>query len=69
VFAAIQTQFTWVIKPTLALLGRTFSVRFAGNFADTETEKLAILRRRQMRLISVPVLRDHAVLNTEHVEP
>jgi hypothetical protein len=33
VFAAIETQFTWVIKQTLVLLARTFSVRFAGNSA------------------------------------
>jgi len=35
----------------------------------TPNGKLAILCRRQMRLISIPVLRDHAVLNTEHIEP
>jgi hypothetical protein len=33
VFDAIQTQFTWVIKQTLPLLARAFSLRFAGNSA------------------------------------
>jgi hypothetical protein len=32
-------------------------------------EKPAIPRRRQMRLISIPMLGDHPVLHTEHVEP
>jgi hypothetical protein len=35
VFAEIETQFTQLIKQTLALLKRAFSVLFAGNFADT----------------------------------
>jgi hypothetical protein len=35
VFERIQTQFAWVIKQTLELPARTFSLRFAGNFAGT----------------------------------
>jgi hypothetical protein len=35
VFDAIETQFTWVIKQTLALLARTFSLPFAGKSAGT----------------------------------
>jgi hypothetical protein len=31
-------------------------------------EKPVIPRRQQMHLISIPVLSDHAVLNTKHVE-
>src|SRR5207249_3014943 len=31
----IETQFTWVIKQTLQLLARAFSMPFAGNFAGT----------------------------------
>jgi hypothetical protein len=33
VFTAIETQLTWVIKQSLPLLARTFSLPFAGNFA------------------------------------
>jgi hypothetical protein len=40
VFEAIQSQFTWVIKQTLALLARSFSVRFAGNSAGTHWIRL-----------------------------
>jgi hypothetical protein len=35
VFDAVETEFTWVIKRTVTLLTRTFSVQFAGNFAGS----------------------------------
>ena len=51
VFNAIQTQFTWVIKQTLAILGRTFSLRFAGNFAGSETVEQG--RQKRVRMESM----------------